>query len=190
MILEWYKKWIAANEKLLMDHVAHIRQYADDKELNLDAACAVFTGKALQCLMVRSAMEKIIREEWKKIKIHNILSNRQITCARGALMHHVQQDSLPKEVYFYLARKEEFDSKKHTDVEPLRSKFDHKKQIVQERLRRIMHHKDGEWHPAKEGMTPIIFYVESESPGGALGRLHLDLYSSERLLSQSSPLRD
>jgi hypothetical protein len=191
LILRWYVKWITANEKLLRDHIARIRQYATDNGLDLDVACAVFAGKALQCRMMRSAMENIIREEWKKIKIPNILSNLQVTTARGALMHHLfQPDSLPKRVYFYLARKEEYDPKKHTDVEPSPSRFDHTKRIVEERLKRIMRYDDGEWHTAKDGMAPMVFYVEKEGPDGALARLHLDLYWSERLLFQSSPLRD
>ena len=107
-----------------------------------------------------------------------------IPCAKGALMHHVfQEDSLPPTCNFYITQQELYLPSKHRRADVEASRWDPNVKIVNDCLKCIMKFKDRKFSP--KAMTPMTFLVEV----GPLGRLTVDLWWSERIFPNSSPLR-
>jgi len=100
-------------------------------------------------------------------------------------MHHLFQPDSLRPCDLYIAKDELYDSKKHADVTPSLSQYDHKQKVVKDRLQLVMHYNGNTWQRAENEMISMVFRVECK-----LGRLHLDVCHSEFPRAQSSPLTD
>lgn len=79
--------------------------------------------------------------------------------------HYFQEQTLPSQMQFYLARTEAYDSSLHPDAESVGVAWDIKAQVVPDRLICILNHEDGSF--SGQVLVPMMFHVDIPDINGS-----------------------
>ena len=180
--MEWYKTWTDPAVGLLERHLSTQSGHTPGQY-----AWALFTGGGANSPHFCREMEKVLS------KYSILVGNPRPVispCSSGALLQHFfQDDGLPPNAYFHICQTEDYDKYKHLGAVghklKRRSEFVRGLEVVHDRVVTIGQSSNQQQFTSK-GLFKQEFHVDALRPG----RVHVDLFWSEKYLRAHSALKD